>query len=110
MLNRKVRCWMISKRSVIGHATPEAGAPGCNVGTLITHNAKVHTEFSDSSGILLSYNVSATNSSDLVCANDYIPPWAGIQISGVTDVEGGGKMPAVLGNGRAGFPQAHAPQ
>lgn len=80
-----------SQKTVV-YSTPEAGAPGCKAGTLITYNAKAHPEFTNSSGILLSYNVNANNSSDLVCANDYIPRWVRIQISGVTDVERRGKL------------------
>lgn len=67
------------------YTTPEAGAEGCKAGTLLTYNAKAHPELTDSSGILLSYNVNANDSSDLVCANDYIPRWVRIQIQGVTD-------------------------
>jgi len=89
-----------SQKTIV-YTTPEAGAPGCKVGTLIAYNAKAHPEFTDSSGILLSYNVNANDSSDLVCANDYIPRWVRIQISGVTDVGWGRKVPAAtLGNGR----------
>ena len=69
----------------IVYTTPEAGAPGCKVGTLLTYNAKAHPEFTDSTGVLLSYNVNANAGSDLVCANDYIPRWVRIQISGLTD-------------------------
>jgi hypothetical protein len=67
------------------YTAPEAAAPGCKVGTLVTYNAKAHPEFTDSTGVLLSYNVNANNGNDLVCANDYIPRWVRIQISGVTD-------------------------
>jgi hypothetical protein len=67
------------------YTAPEAAAPGCKVGTLVTYNAKAHPEFTDSSGVLLSYNVNANNGNDLVCANDYIPRWVRIQIPGLTD-------------------------
>jgi hypothetical protein len=67
------------------YVAPEAGAAGCKIGTLFTYNAKAHPEFTDSSGILLSYNVDANDSSDLVCANDYIPRWVRIQIPDLTD-------------------------
>jgi hypothetical protein len=67
------------------YTTPEAGAPGCKVGTLVTYNPKAHPEFTNSSGILVSYNVNANNSTDLVCANDYIPRFIRITIAGVTD-------------------------
>ena len=73
-----------SKKTVV-YTAPEAAAPGCKVGTLVTYNAKAHPEFTDSSGVLLSYNVNANNGSDLVCANDYIPRWVRIQIPGLTD-------------------------
>jgi hypothetical protein len=66
------------------YTTPEAGANGCDVGTLVTYNPKAHIEFTDSSGILVSYNVNANNSNDLICANDYIPRFVRVQISGVT--------------------------
>jgi hypothetical protein len=67
------------------YTTPEAGANGCKVGTLFTYNAKAHTEFTDADGILISYNVNANDSKDLVCANDYKPRFIRIQIPGVTD-------------------------
>ena len=73
-----------SKKTTV-YTTPEGGANGCKVGTLITYNAKAHTEFTDASGILMSYNVNANDSSDLVCANDYIPRFVRVQIPGVTD-------------------------
>lgn len=67
------------------YVAPEAGAPGCKTSTVIAYNAKAHPEFTDSTGILISYNVNANSGSDRVCANDYIPRWARFQISGVTD-------------------------
>ena len=66
------------------YTTPEAGADGCKVGTLVTYNPKAHAEFTDSSGMLISYNVNANNSQDLVCANDYMPHFIRVQIPGVT--------------------------
>ena len=69
------------------YTAPEAGANGCKVGTLVTYNAKAHTEFTDADGILVSYNVNANDSSDLVCANDYMPRFIRMQIPGVTDVK-----------------------
>jgi hypothetical protein len=69
------------------YTAPEAGANGCKVGTLFTYNAKSHSEFTNSDGILISYNVNANDSSDLVCANDYMPRFVRIQISGVTDAQ-----------------------
>jgi hypothetical protein len=73
-----------SNKTVV-YTTPEAGAPGCKTGNLVTYNAKAHPEFTDSSGILLTYNVNALNSQDLVCANDYIPRFIRITIPGVPD-------------------------
>jgi hypothetical protein len=74
-------------RTVV-YTTPETGAPGCSVGTLYTYNPKAHPEFSSDAGILVSYNVNAVDSADLVCANDYKPsfirvPIAGLQLDGV---------------------------
>jgi hypothetical protein len=69
----------------IVYTTPEAGANGCKVGTLVAYNAKAHTELTDSTGILVSYNVNANDSSDLVCANDYMPRFVRMTIPGVTD-------------------------
>ena len=66
------------------YTTPEAGANGCKVGTLVTYNPKAHPEFTDSNGILLTYNVNANTSSDLVCANDYMPRFLRLTIPGVT--------------------------
>jgi Domain of unknown function (DUF5005) len=67
------------------YTAPEAGANGCKTGTLVTYNAKAHTEFTDAEGILMSYNVNADTGSDLVCANDYKPRFVRVQIPGVTD-------------------------
>ncbi|HTW58831.1 MAG TPA: DUF5005 domain-containing protein [Terriglobales bacterium] len=67
------------------YTTPEAGANGCKVGTLFTYNAKAHSEFTDSDGILISYNVNANDSQDLVCANDYMPRFIRVPIPGVTN-------------------------
>ena len=67
------------------YTTPEAGAPGCKTGNLVAYNPKAHPEFTDSSGILLTYNVNALTSTDLVCANDYIPRFLRLTIPGVTD-------------------------
>lgn len=61
-----------SKKSTV-YVTPEAGANGCKVGTLFTYNPKAHPEFTDAEGLLITYNVNANDSRDLVCANDYIP-------------------------------------
>jgi hypothetical protein len=66
------------------YTVPEAGAPGCKAGTLVAYNAKAHTEFTNSSGILISYNVNANKSSDLVCADDYKPRFVRVTIPGVT--------------------------
>ena len=66
------------------YTAPEAGANGCKVGTLVTYNAKAHTEFTNADGILVSYNVNANDGSDLVCADDYKPRFVRMQIPGVT--------------------------
>jgi hypothetical protein len=66
------------------YTAPEAGANGCKVGTLVTYNAKAHSEFTNADGILISYNVNANDSSDLVCADDYKPRFVRVQIPGVT--------------------------
>lgn len=57
-------------RTVV-YTTPETGAAGCSVGTLFTYDPRAHAEFTNSSGVLISYNVNANNGQDLVCANDY---------------------------------------
>jgi hypothetical protein len=65
------------------YITPEAGANGCKVGTLFAYNPKAHPEFTDSAGILISYNVNANDSKDLVCANDYMPRFLRLTIPGL---------------------------
>ena len=65
------------------YVTPESGAAGCSVGTLYTYDPKDHPEFVNSSGLLISYNVNANNSEDLVCANDYMPRFIRVPISGL---------------------------
>ena len=72
-----------SARTIV-YLTPEAGAPGCSVGALVAYNPKAHVEFTDSSGILVSYNVNANNSADLVCANDYMPRFVRVPIAGAS--------------------------
>lgn len=69
-------------RTVV-YTTPETGAPGCSVGTLYTYNPKAHPEFPSSAGILVSYNVNAVDSEDLVCANDYKPSFIRVPIQGL---------------------------
>lgn len=69
------------------YTAPEAGANGCKTGTLVTYNAKAHTEFTDADGILMSYNVNANTGSDLVCADDYKPRFVRVPIPGVTDAK-----------------------
>jgi Domain of unknown function (DUF5005) len=66
------------------YTAPEAGTNGCDVGTLVTYNAKAHPEFSDASGILVSYNVNANQGQDLVCADDYKPRFIRLQIPGTS--------------------------
>lgn len=66
------------------YVAPEAGANGCKEGTLVAYNAKAHPEFTDPDGILLTYNVNANDSGDLVCANDYMPRFLRLTIPGVT--------------------------
>lgn len=71
-----------TNRTVV-YATPETGAPGCSVGTLLTYNPKAHPEFPSPAGILVSYNVNANNSKDLICANDYKPSFIRVPIQGL---------------------------
>lgn len=72
-----------SARTVV-YSAPEAGAPGCSVGTLVAYNAKAHIESTDSSGVLISYNVNANSPTDLVCANDYLPRFIRVPIAGAS--------------------------
>ncbi len=69
-------------RTVV-YTTPETGAPGCSVGVLDTYNPKAHPEFPSSAGILVSYNVNAVNSKDLICADDYKPRFIRVPIAGL---------------------------
>jgi hypothetical protein len=73
-----------TNKTVVYNA-PEAGANGCKTSTLVTYNAKAHTEFTNADGILMSYNVNANNGADLVCADDYKPRFVRVQIPGVTN-------------------------
>jgi len=68
------------------YTTPQAGANGCTEGTLVTYNPKAHPEFVDSEGMLLTYNVNANESGDLVCANDYMPRFLRLTIPGVAEM------------------------
>jgi hypothetical protein len=67
----------------IVYVTPESGQPGCSTGNLYTYNPKVHPEFTDSTGILVSYNVNDSVGQDLVCANDYMPRFVRVPITGL---------------------------
>jgi hypothetical protein len=69
-------------RTVV-YTTPESGAPGCSGGTLFTYNPRAHVESTNSSGVLVSYNVNANNPQDLVCANDYMPRFIRVAIPGL---------------------------
>ncbi|MFN7994245.1 MAG: DUF5005 domain-containing protein [Bryobacteraceae bacterium] len=71
-----------SNRTIV-YVTPESGAPGCSVGKLYAYNPKDHPEFANSSGVLVSYNVNAATGQDLVCANDYMPRFIRVPISGL---------------------------
>jgi hypothetical protein len=69
----------------IVYVTPESGQPGCRRGTLYTYDPKAHPEFTDATGVLVSYNVNASVGQDLVCANDYIPRFVRVPIPGLTE-------------------------
>ncbi len=73
-----------TNRTVV-YTTPESGAPGCSVGTLYTYDPKAHPEFPSSAGILVSYNVNAVDSADLICANDYKPSFIRVPIPGLQE-------------------------
>jgi hypothetical protein len=73
-----------SNRTIV-YVTPESGQPGCTQqGNLLTYNPKAHPEFTDSRGVLVSYNVNASVGKDLVCANDYVPRFVRVPIPGLT--------------------------
>jgi hypothetical protein len=67
----------------IVYATPESGAAGCKVGTLVTYDPRAHVEFTNSTGVLISYNVNANDGTDLVCADDYKPRFIRVHIPGL---------------------------
>jgi hypothetical protein len=67
----------------IVYVTPESGQPGCEQGTLYTYNPKAHAEFTDSTGVLVSYNVNDMTGQDLYCANDYMPRFVRVPIPGL---------------------------
>jgi hypothetical protein len=71
-----------SNRTVV-YSTPETGTAGCRVGTLFTYDPRAHVEFTDSSGVLVSYNVNANDPTDLVCADDCKPRFIRVPISGL---------------------------
>ena len=71
-----------STRTVV-YTAPETGAAGCSVGTLFTYDPRAHVEFTNSSGVLVSYNVNANDSTDLICADDYKPRFIRVPIPGL---------------------------
>ena len=71
-----------SNRTVV-YVTPESGARGCKLGQLYTYDPRAHPEFTEGEEILISYNVNALESKDLVCANDYVPRFIQVPIAGL---------------------------
>lgn len=71
-----------TNRTVV-YTTPETGKPGCKYGNLLIYNPHAHPEFNANGQVLISYNVNDTVSSDLVCANDYIPRFIQVAIQGL---------------------------
>ena len=69
-------------RTVV-YVTPESGSAGCSVGTLLTYDPRAHAEFTNSNGVLISYNVNANNGQDLICANDYKPRFIRVTVPGL---------------------------
>ncbi len=70
-------------RTVV-YTTPESGAPGCKVGTLLVYNPKSHPEYTSGDQVSISYNVNAGTGQDLVCADDYKPRFVRVRIPGLT--------------------------
>jgi hypothetical protein len=67
----------------IVYVTPESGSAGCSVGTLLTYDPRAHAEFTNSNGVLISYNVNSNNGQDLICANDYKPRFIRVTVPGL---------------------------
>jgi hypothetical protein len=75
----------------IVYSTPETGArqvPGMTPaqslsGQLLTYNPHAHPQFTDRGELLISYNLNASNSGDLIYADAYRPRFIRVHISGL---------------------------
>lgn len=73
------------------YSTPETGATrvsgmGPNqslLGQLLTYNPHAHTQFTEKGDLLISYNLNASNSGDLIYADTYRPRFIRVHISGL---------------------------
>jgi hypothetical protein len=79
-----------SAKTVV-YTTPETGynqVPGMAVGqtllgTMLTYNPHIHPQFTVKGDLLVSYNINAGNSGDLLFADTYRPRFARIHIKGL---------------------------
>jgi hypothetical protein len=75
----------------IVYSTPETGAtrvPGMTsnqslLGQLLTYNPHAHPQFTNKGDLLISYNLNASNSGDLIYADSYRPRFIRVHISGL---------------------------
>ena len=75
----------------IVYSTPETAAtrvPGMTsnqslLGQLLTYNPHAHPQFTDKGDLLISYNLNASNSGDLIYADAYRPRFIRVHISGL---------------------------
>ncbi|HLE62798.1 MAG TPA: hypothetical protein VI750_06660, partial [Pyrinomonadaceae bacterium] len=75
----------------IVYSTPETGArqvPGMTPtqslsGQLLTYNPHAHPQFTDKGDLLISYNLNASNSGDLIYADAYRPRFIRVHIPGL---------------------------
>jgi hypothetical protein len=79
-----------SAKTVV-YTTPETGynqVPGMAagqtlLGTMLTYNPHIHPQFTVKGDLLVSYNINAGNSGDLLFADTYRPRFARVHIKGV---------------------------
>jgi hypothetical protein len=83
-----------STPEVLSKKVPGMTSSQSLAGTIITYNPHAHPQLDDDGGLLISYDLNATDDADLVYADTYRPKFIFVPISGlkkdVSDTEDAG--------------------